>query len=86
MPEEQLKRERTRSHDMNRMDRYVVHTPGYVNHSVFLFRSVGGTVLTYIFSSPSLTNNQLNLSSSSLLTHYLHLFAFSLSFFLSLLL
>lgn len=48
IPGEQLKRERTISHEMNRMRMYVVHTPGYVNHSVFRFRSVGGTAFTYI--------------------------------------
>lgn len=48
IPGEQLKRERTMSQEMNTMRMYVVHTPGYVNHSVFRFRSVGGTAFTYI--------------------------------------
>ena len=50
MPGEQPKTERTRSHEKNRIKMYVVQTPGYVNHSVFLFRSGGGTAFTYRFA------------------------------------
>lgn len=47
MPGEQPKTERIMSQEKKRMRIYVVHTPGYVNHSVFLFRSVVGTAFTY---------------------------------------
>jgi hypothetical protein len=50
MPGEQPKMERTRSQEKKRMRIYVVHTPGYMNHSVFLFGSAGGTAFTYRFA------------------------------------
>ena len=53
MPGEQPKTESTRIQEKKRMRMYVVQTPGYVNHSVFLFRSAGGTAFTYSFAMNS---------------------------------
>lgn len=50
MPGEQPKTERTINQEKNSMSIYVVHTPGYVNHSVFLFRSAGIVAFTYRFA------------------------------------
>lgn len=50
MPGVQPETERTRSQAKKRNKMYVVHTPGYVNHSVFLFRSGGGDAFTYKFA------------------------------------
>lgn len=50
MPGVQPKTERTRSHEKNKNNIYVVHTPGYMNHSVFRFRSAGRTAFTYKFA------------------------------------
>lgn len=50
VPGVQPKTERTTSQEKKRMSMYVVHTPGYVNHSVFRFISAGGTAFTYKFA------------------------------------
>lgn len=47
IPGEQPKIESTSSQEKKRIRIQVVQTPGYMNHSVFLFRSAGGTAFTY---------------------------------------
>lgn len=50
LPGEQPNTDSTTSHEKNNIRMYVVHTPGYVNHSVFRFRSVVGAARTYKFA------------------------------------
>ena len=50
MPGVQPKMESMRSQETKRMKMWVVQTPGYMNHSVFLFRCGGGTACMYSFA------------------------------------
>ena len=52
-PGEEPKTKIKRNQEKKRMRIYVVHTPGYVNQAVFLFRSGGGMALTYRFAMTS---------------------------------